>query len=276
MARTLGEAVGSSLGRFTVVENKPGAFGSVAVAALKQAPNSVIPLFIGDWAALGTNVELFKALAYNPITDFEPITALLSFPVVLYSTSSSPFSSVASLREIARARSVTFASQGNGSPGHILGAMLSKNLTADLVHVPYRGSAPAMQDLLAGQVGILFDALPAGLPYVRENRLRPLAVMSSKRTPLLPEVPTAAEVGLEGMEMDVWFGIVARKGLSREMVQDLNKAFTEALASPVIAQRFIALGYEPLPMSSERFGQFMRSELARWSKVIRQNNISAE
>jgi len=276
MARTLGEAVGSTLGRSTVVENKPGAFGSVAVAALKQAPDSVIPLFIGDWAALGTNVELFNALAYNPIADFEPITALLSFPVVLYSSSSGPFSSVASLRDLARTRSVAFASQGNGSPGHILGAMLSRNLTGDFVHVPYRGSAPAMQDLLAGQVGILFDALPAGLPYVRENRLRPLAVMSSKRSPLLPQVPTASEVGLGGMEMDVWFGVVARKDLPREMVQELNKAFTDALASPVIAQRFIALGYEPMPMSSERFAQFMRSELARWTKVIRQNNISAE
>lgn len=276
MARVLGEAVTKDSGKVVIVDNKPGGVAQIAANAVKQSPAGSLNLMLGDWGALGSNKALYKSLSYDPLTDFEPITTFMSFPIVLVVNAKSPANTVKELVAQVSVKGSTYASQGNGTAGHILGAMFKKQFNLDIEHVPYKGSGPAMQDLLGGQVGLLFEALPAALQGVKSGQLKALAVMSQQRNGLLPDVPTATEAGMAGMDMDVWFGIVARKGLPKERIASLNKMFVDALKSPAVATRFQALGYRMMPKSPDEFASFMKSESVRWSEVIRINQISAE
>lgn len=276
MARVIGEALTTLTSQTVIVENRPGAGGQIAAAAVKQSPPASLPLFIGDMAALGSNVALYRAFSYDPIKDFQPITTLLSFPMVLYVRGDSPISSVPDLIARSRREEMSYASQGIGTAGHLLGAMLKRQHKAGVEHVPYKGSAPAMQGLMSGQVGLLFDGLPAGLQYVQAGRLKAIAIMADHRSPLLPGVPTAAEAGIPDMEMDVWFGIVAGLNVPKTAVQKLNSDFVEILKSPKITSRFEAQGYEVVPRTPEQFAAYMRTELDRWRQVITANQIALD
>lgn len=276
MARVLGEVVGEREGQPVIVENKPGAGGQLAASAAKQVRGDAVSLLIGDWAMLGSNTTLYKKLSYDPIAEFQPVTSLLSFPMVLYVSATNPANSLKDLLAQSKTKGLTYASQGPGTAGHLLGAMLQRQFQIDMQHVPYKGSGPAMQDLLGGQVSMLFDGLPAGLQHVKDGRLKALAITSQKRSEFLPNVPTVAEVNAPELAMDVWFGIVARNGLPKETILRLNKDFVGALAAPKVATRFKDQGYDIIPMSSEKFGAFMKAESARWGAAITANQISVD
>lgn len=276
MARVLGEVVTERSGQSVIVDNKPGAGGQLAASATKQARGDSISLLIGDWAVLGSNAVLYKKLTYNPIADFQPVTTLLSFPMVLYVNANNPATSLKELIAQSKAKGLTYASQGAGAAGHLLGAMLKRHFQADMEHVPYRGSGPAMQDLLSNQVSMLFDGLPAGIQHVKDGRLKALVITSDNRSELLPNVPTVKEAGVPDLAMNVWFGIVARNGLPKETVQRLNKDFVDALSSPKIVSRFKGQGYDIVPMSTDQFTSYMRTELARWGEVVKVNEISVD
>jgi tripartite-type tricarboxylate transporter receptor subunit TctC len=278
LARVLGEAITQKTGRVVIVDNRPGGGGQIAAAAVKQSPTEGVTLFMGDWAVLGSNAALYTKFSYDPLADFVPITSLASFPMVLYVNAANPANNVAELlaQGAKGNRGLTYGSQGTGTAGHLLGALLQGKSKTPLVHIAYKGSAPAMQDLLANNIDMLFDALPAGQQHVASGKLKALMIMSNHPSPLLPKVPTARDQGLADLAMDVWFGVVAKAGTPKAAVADVHKAFVEALASERVATRLKPMGYEIIPMPSDAFGNYMKTEFARWSQVIKTHHIAID
>jgi len=276
LARALAETITSGIGRTVIVDNKPGGGGQIAAAWVRQQPADSSVVLLGDVATLGSNVALYRKFAYDPLTDFQPVTQLMATANVLYVNRANPVGSLQDLVVHAKAKGLSFASQGAGSGGHLLGVLLKTQSGADLVHVPYRGSGPAMQDLLAGQVDLLFDGVGAGLPYVRDGRLKALAVAASRRAPLLPDVPTTAEAGWPALRLETWFGAVVKTGTPKESVLALNRDLVAALLGAEMQSRFASLGYELTPTTPEQLAERMREDGRRWTELIRAQGITVE
>ncbi|MCK8786092.1 tripartite tricarboxylate transporter substrate binding protein [Roseomonas sp. NAR14] len=273
MARAIGSGVAGVSGRTVVVDNRPGAGGQIAATALLHAPANGRTLLIGDMGHLAYNGALFRNLSYDPLTDLAPVAGCMAMPVALFVPADSPARSLGQLVEAGRQRDLAYASQSTGSPGHILGEMLRGATGMRLTHVPYRGSAPAMTDLIGGRVDLLFDGIGAGLPYLAAGKLRVLAVATPERLPLLPDIPTTAEAGLEQLRMSVWFGLAARSGTPASVVEEVYRPIAEALRMPALVGRFEEQGFVMTPMGPEAFAPFVRSEAERWGAVIRRYEI---
>lgn len=273
MARVLGEAVAERSGQSVIVDNRPGAGGQLAAGALLKAPSDGRTLFLADMSTLSSNQFLYANFSYNPLADFQPITTLISMPMVMYVRKDLPADTFAEFVQLAKTKNLNYASQGYGTPGHLLGEILRTATGAQLTHVPYRGSAPAMNDLLGGQVDMLFDGLPPGLQHVTGGMLKALTITSPHRSDLLPNVPTTAEIGLPDLSMTVWFGIVTRAGVPTETVLDLNKNFTEALKSSKVTQQFQKQGFELTPRTPADFATLIRAEGERWGAVMKAHQI---
>lgn len=276
LARVLAQKVGDSVGQPVVVDNRPGGGAQIAAALLKQAPADGYTLLIGDIGAFAVNPSLYTKLSYDPMTDFQAITNLLSTPMVLVVPQTSKSTSLAELVARGKSGPMSYASQGPGTGGHLLGQVLNGYTEGKLVHVPYKGSAPAMQDLLSGQVDLLFEVAPPVIGQAKTGKLRPLAVASDKRVPLLPDVPTTAELGFPDLRMNVWFGLVARSGTPDAVVQKLQAEFAAALASPDVVSRFSEQGFEVVSSTPTQFTAFMRSEASRWGAVVKATGAKVE
>lgn len=276
LARALAEAITAHTGRVVIVDNKPGGGGQIAAAWVRQQAADGGVVLLGDVATLGSNVALYRKFAYDPLSDFQPLTQLMATANVLYANRTKPATSLSELVAQARAKGLNYASQGAGSGGHLLGVLLNMQTGMDLVHVPYRGSGPAMQDLLAGQVDLLFDGVGADLPYVREGRLKALATAASQQVPLLPEVPTTAEAGWPALKLETWFGAVVKAGTRAEHVLALSRELGVALRSAEMQSRFASLGYDLTPTSPEQFAERMREDGSRWRQLIRTQGITAD
>jgi len=278
VSRLIGRKITESTGEPVVVDNRPGGGAQIAAAALLQAPADGYTFMIGDVGALSINVTLYERLSYDPQRDFQAVSLVMSAPMVLLVPNRSTAKTVAELVQTGKNQGghLSYASQGIGTGGHLLAEMFKAASGAPLVHVPYKGSAPAMQDLIAGQVDLLFDVMGAALPQARGGKATILAVAAEQRSPRAPDLPTMAEAGYPGVVMTVWFEIVARSGTPEPAVRGLNGLIVAALNSPDVAKRLSDQGFDPSHSSVEQFTALMRSEREKWGAVVKASGIRVE
>jgi tripartite-type tricarboxylate transporter receptor subunit TctC len=278
VARMVGEKITRSTGQAVIVDNRPGGAGIIGAQIAKQAPPDGYTLFMGHSGTHTVNPHLYAELPYDPARDFQPVTLMMSTSHVLVVPEASPARSVADLVALARSRpeGLTYASQGVGAGGHLLGEMLAVRAGARLQHVPYKGSAPALLDLLAGRVDLFFDAIITSAPHVRAGKLRALATASPRRARVLPEVPTMAEAGYPGIELDFWFALFAPGGTPPEVVGRLHDEFVSALHSPDVAARFGDQGLEIVTSSPEELRALIRSDTARLGRIVREAGVQIQ
>jgi len=268
--RILAARLSSLLGYNVFVENRPGAGGTIgADFVAKSAPDGYTLLFTGTPHVISAWV--YKKLPYDPLKDFEPVALVASGPYVLVVNPQLPVHSIRELIAAAKAQpgKIDYASSGNGSAQHLVSALFASMAGIELNHVPYKGSGPAMQDLLGGQVKVSFAGIPNVLPHVKAGRLRALAVSTPQRSPDLPDVPTAAEAGVPGYQATLWLNLAAPAGTPGEIVQRLYAETAKALQDAELQQSFRAAGVEASPMSPQELAGFMRAEYEKWGKVVR-------
>ena len=278
VARLVGKRLADSLGQPVVIDNRPGAGGVVgAELAAKSAPDGYT-LFLGGVGSHAINPNLHAKLPYDPIKDFAPVSLLAQAPLVLVVHPSVPVHDVAEFIAYARAHPgrLNFASNGNGSSSQLAAVLFGSMAGVDMVHVPYKGLAPALTDLLAGEVQLMFSSVVAILPHIKAGKLRALAVTGAKRLAFMPELPTIAESGLPGYEASSWYGILAPAGTPRDIVMKLNAELAKALEQPEVKNSLLAEGAEPAGGSPERFAAHIRAEMERLGKIIRDAKIRLE
>lgn len=278
IARVVGQKLQESLGKTVVVDNKPGGGGQIAVTALKAAEADGHTLFIGATEMFAINPELYRKFSYAPLKDFAPITTLVSSPLVLVVPKASPANSVKDVIALAKSKpaGLTYASQGNGSIGHLLGEMFRDKVGGNYTHVAYKGSAPGLQDLMGGQVDMMFDPVITTSPLILSGKLKAVAIASPKRSASLPDVPTLAELGTTGVDASVWFGAVAKAGTPAPVVAKLHDAIVKALKSPDVMKRFGDQGLEIAPRSPAQFGDYMKTEMTRWSALVKASGVTID
>jgi tripartite-type tricarboxylate transporter receptor subunit TctC len=272
VARLLGQRLSVSLGQPVVIENKPGAGASIALDAVAKAPPDGYTIGMADTGPLAINPALYKALGYDPIASFAPVTLLANLPFVLVVHPSLPVHSVAELIALAKARpgTINYASVGNGSSVHLATELFKQMAGIDLVHIAYKGSAPALQDLLAGQVSVMFVNLLSVRPALAGNQLRALAVSSATRLTALPDLPTVAEAGVPGYAYVSWFGMVAPAKTPPEIIARLHADTVAILAEPELRQRLIEQGgVEPIGSTPAAFAATIRDDLARYAELVK-------
>ena len=269
-ARIIAPRLSTALGHQVFVENKPGAGGTIgADFVAKSKPDGYTLLFTGTPHVI--SAWLYKSLPYDSVKDFAPVSLVASGPYVVVVNPLLQVGSVPELVAAAKAQpgKIDFASSGNGSAQHLVGALFNTMAGIDLNHVPYKGSGPAMQDLLSGQVKVSFAGIPNVMPHVKAGRLRALAVTTPQRSPDLPDVPTVAEAGVPGYEATLWLNIAAPAGTPPEIVQRMYAETAKVLQDPEVQQGFRAAGVEPSVLDPEALGAFIRSEHEKWGKVVR-------
>ncbi|MBI3198197.1 MAG: tripartite tricarboxylate transporter substrate binding protein [Rhodospirillales bacterium] len=278
MSRALAEWFGTKLGQPIVVENKPGAGGMLGADIVAKARGDTHIVMISSAASHGIGPVLYRDVPYDPLGDFTHIHLVGAFPSVLAVNASSPVTSVKELVELARAKpgEVTYGSGGNGTMNHLVGQLLVRETGVQITHIPYRGSAPAMNDLLGGQISALMESLPTAIGYFNAKRMRPLAVSEDARAPTLPETPTFREAGFPGVVATNWFGFSAPAGIPPELAKRWEVEIAAALQSAEIKGHFDRTGIRPGTLGSEGYTALVRSELARWREVIRAGNIRAD
>jgi tripartite-type tricarboxylate transporter receptor subunit TctC len=276
ISRAVAPIMSESLRTPVIVDNRPGATGAIGASYVARSKPDGHTLLIVPSSVLVINQWVHKSLPYNPETDFAPVINAGSSPNLLAVHPSVAADSLAELIALARKKPLSFASAGNGSPQHLCGELLNVSAGIDLVHVPYKGAAPALQDVVAGQVPLICNALSLLLPQVRAGRLRAIALTSRIRHPQAPEVPTAHEAGLPGFEVDVWFGFVAPAATPAATVERLNAEIGRALRTPAVAAPLQANGLTIVADSPREFGALIAAESARWRGIVERAGIRAD
>src|SRR5579862_327381 len=275
LCRIVGEKLSLKWGQPVVIENRAGAGGNIGAEAVFKAEPYGITLLCSPPGPLSINHNLYKALGYDP-AKFAPITVLAVVPNVVTARFDLPADSILELIAYAKANpgKVTYASQGNGSTSHLSAQMLQSMAGLDLVHVPYKGEGPALVDIVAGRVDIFIGNLAAALKYHQAKRAKILAVASTRRSPVLPDIPTVAEAGLPGFISSAWFGLVAPPGTPPAVLSRVNADAVEALKLPDVQARFLEQGAEPVGNTPAEMAAFVKEEMARWQKVIQTANVT--
>lgn len=278
VARPLAQFLGERLKQKIIVDNRGGAGGSIGADLVANAPADGYTLIMATVGTHAINAALYKHLAYDPVKDFTPISLVAAAPVALVANPSVPVKSVADVIALAKAKpgSLNFGSAGNGTPGHLTGEMFRTATGADLKHVPYKGSAPAVADLLGGQTQLMFDPLQSVLPQVRAGRLKLLAVSSKERSPAAPDVPTFAQAGLRDFEATAWWGVFAPAGLPPAITKRLNAEINAVVRSEAFRALLVPQGVTVIADTPEQFAQFQRSELVKWGKAVRASGASID
>jgi tripartite-type tricarboxylate transporter receptor subunit TctC len=278
IARVAAEGMAAALGQPVIVDNRPGAAGNVAAKVVAAAPPNGTTLLLATNGSHGANPSLYTTLGFDPIRDFTPISMLASVTNVLVVHPSVPVRSVQELVALAKARpgTLNFASASSGSAGHLVGEMFKTRLGVDIVHVPYRGAAPAQTDILAGRVEMLFGTLQTVLEPIRAGQLRALAVTARERAPQLPEVPTLAETVLPGFSADAWFALMGPAGLPEPVVSRLQAAAETALANPALHERLTQQGVAVEVGTAAQLRDFLPGEIAKWGEAVRLSGARAE
>ncbi|MCT9126558.1 tripartite tricarboxylate transporter substrate binding protein [Cupriavidus gilardii] len=278
IARTLGEEMSQTLGQSIVVENRPGAGGNIGAELVARSPaDGYTMLIVANGMAV--NPALYRKLSYDPIKDFAPVSLLAVVPNVLVANKAK--TSAKTVPEvIASAKSqpgkYTYASAGNGTSIHLAGELFTSMAGVELLHVPYKGSGPAVTDLLGGQVDYMFDSITSAKPHIDAGKLTAIAVTTSKRSAALPNVPTVAEAGLPGYELSPWFAAFVPAGTPPAVVETLNRAMVEALRKPAVQKRLAAIGAEPIGSTPAELKQHLAKETDKWGKLIRTRGIRAD
>ena len=270
LARTLGQKVAESVGHQVIVDNRPGAGGHIcAEIAARSAPDGYTLLFGTTFLTIG--VSLYSKLRYDLLKDFAPITQAVNYTNLLVVHPSLPVKSVRELIALAKSRpgQLNYGSPGNGTPPHMTGELFKTQAGVSIQHVPYKGGAPAIADLLGGQITIYFDNVPPLLQHVKTGRMRALGVTSLIRSSVLPDVPTIDESGLKGFESIGWNGPLAPAATPRKIIATLNAEFVRALSLPEIRERLLAQGAEPVGGTPEQFAAFIRSDIPKWAQVVK-------
>ena len=277
LARIVTSRLSQKLEQQFVVENRAGANGGIGTdAAAKARPDGYTLMYASSNHAI--NPSLYPKLPWDPVKDFTPIGLVGVTPLVLTITSALPARNVQELAALARARpnGLTYASAGNGSPGHLAGVLFNRMSRVTMLHVPYKATQQAMTDLTTGQVQVMYPSLTAVLPQIQARKLRGLAMTSSKRSALAPELPTLDESGLRGYEASIWNGLLAPARTPAEIVSKLETTLVQVMQTPDVKERFAGLGADPLTSTSARFGRLISDELAKWNTVIREGGVRVE
>jgi tripartite-type tricarboxylate transporter receptor subunit TctC len=277
VGRLVAQKLGDGWGQTVVVDNRPGAGGNIGTEIVARAPaDGYTLLLVGPNHTV--NISLFSKIPYDPVNDFAPVSVVTSAPYLLLVNPSVGVNTVADFIALAKARpgKILYASAGNGTAGH-LGMELIKTMAGiDVVHIPYKGSPPALTDLLAGQVSAAFDNVLSSAPHVKAGKLRAIAVSTSKRSSAMPDVPTVAESGLPGFEVAVWQGILAPAGTPRSTVDALHAAIITALARPDMKGRMAANGTDIIGNSPAEFAAFIKSDIVKWAKVVKNSGARVD
>lgn len=277
MARTVAQKLNESWQQAVVVENKPGASGSVGSEIVaRSAPDGYTLLVQGTQHAI--NLSLYKQLPYDTLRDFVPINYIASAPFLLVLHPSVPANTVAELIAYIKARpgGLNYGSSGVGGGAHLAGEIFKTAAGVPLTHIPYKGAAPAMADLLGGQVTMVFDPIPTSITQVRAGRLKALAITSAKRSALMPELPTVAESGLPGFDVSAWFGLYGPAAMPKDIAIKLNAEVNRILQLPEVKEKFAGLGAESMIMNTDQFAVHLRAEIAKFAKAIKDSGATAE
>jgi tripartite-type tricarboxylate transporter receptor subunit TctC len=278
IARTVGAKLQEKLGGTFVVDNKGGAGGTLGATQAKRSAPDGYTILVSSLGPFVIGPHLIKGVGYDPLTDFDYITVAVQAPNVLAVPASSPHKTFADLLKFIKANpdKMTFASAGNGTSDHLTAELFWQETNAKAVHVPYKGGAPAMSDLLGGQVDATFMNINTGLPNIKAGKLRALAITSSRRSPLLPDVPTMEELGFKGVTVYSWQAFAAPKGLPADIKTKLHDAIVAGLNDPAVKPKLLELGFEIVGNTPEQFTAFQAAEFARWKKVIEVGKITAD
>jgi len=275
-ARTIAQELSAPLGQPVLVENRPGAGGNVAAAEVARSPADGYTLLLTLNALHAISPHLYAKLPFDAMTDFSFITPLVSFINVLVVSPASPLRSMKDVIDAAKRApgKLTFASSGNGTNLHLTGELFKSMAGIDIVHVPYKGSAPALTDVMGGSVAMMFDTIPSAVAHVKSGKLGALAVTGATRSPLFPDVPTVAEAGLPGFEVVSWYGLIGPAGMPQAVVKRLNAEAVKAAGSNAFRGRMEPLGFEVITSTPDRMAQMLAADSARWAAVIKAAGVT--
>ena len=277
VARVLFQQVAESTGQQFVIDNRAGAGGNIGAEHVAKSPADGYTVLIGT-TAHAINMSLLKALNYDVQKDLAPVSLLTQGPLVLVTHPQFPANSVKELIDMAKAKpgSLNFASSGNGQSTHLSAELFNSMAGTKMVHVPYKGSAPALSDLMTGQVGIMFDTTLSAMPFVRAGKLKALGVTSPQRTPAAPDVPTIAESGLPGYEVFAWNGVFVPAGTPKAIIAQLNEEIRKAMQLPQVRDKFSAQGFAASWNTPDQFGVFVRNEVDKWARTVKASGATLD
>jgi len=278
VARAVAQSLGKQLGQPVIVENRPGAAGALGSLAVARAPADGYTLLLGSNGPIAISPSLDPKLPYDPARDLRPVAAVAAVPFMLVANRNLPANDVKGLVELARRKpgAINFASPGTGTTNHLVGELLKTMAKVEMVHIPYKGASPAMNDVASGVVQFMSGDINTLLPMIQGGRLKPLAVTGAARSNLVPDVPTVAESGIAGFEATGWFGLFAPAATPRPVVDRLAAAVAAALKDPEVDERIKALGGAPLELSGDAFGAYAAKERAKWKQVIDAHQIKPD
>jgi len=276
VGRAIAQRMTETFGQTVIVDNRAGAGGVVGADLVAKAPADGYTVLLCSTGAIAINPGLMPNMPYDSVRDFAPLSLVVTIPYLLLVSASSPMHSVQAMIAAAKSRpgQLNFGSAGTGSTSHLAGELFKSMAKIDMVHVPYKGSAPAATDLIGGQLHTMFDAVAVALPLVRGGKLRALGISTVKRSQLVPDVPTIAEAGVPGYEVATWHGICAPAGTPRPVVTTLNHAIVKAVHHPETKQRLVSIGADVVGSTPDAFARFIRSELEKWSRIIKASGAS--
>jgi tripartite-type tricarboxylate transporter receptor subunit TctC len=277
MARMLAPALQEILGQTIVIESKPGAGGTIgANFVAKSPPDGYTILMVYDTYAV--NPHVYKNLPFDSFKDLAPVTELVKIPLVVVAGNKLPANNLRELTDLSKTKTngINFSSGGAGSSGHLAAELLKTNLGIDMTHVPYKGGGPAMTATISGETDITILGAVITVPQIKGGNLKALAVLGKKRTPALPQVPTASEQGLTNFDVSSWVGVLVPAGTPAAIIDKINNAFAQALKTPAVQARMVEQGNEVVASSPAQFGVFLNQESVKWAKVIKDNNIQLE
>jgi len=277
IARIMQEPLSQVLGQQIIIDNRGGAGGSIGTdIAAKSAADGYTVLF--TLSSHTINPAIYPKLAFDTEKDFAPVSLVASLPQILVANPDFPVKSVKDVIQMAKAKpdAVSYASVGNGSPGHLAGAMMASSAGVNMMHIPYRGGGPAITDVIAGQVPLLWVSIPAAANYVKTGKVKALAVSTVKRSPVFPDVPTMVELGFKDYEVDSWYAMFVPTGTPQAVIDSLYKATVKVLAEPAVKEKLIGQGAEAVGSTPAQLGAVVKAELVKWKKVTKEASIKAE
>jgi tripartite-type tricarboxylate transporter receptor subunit TctC len=277
IARIMQEPLSQALGQQIIIDNRGGAGGSIGTDIAAKSPSDGYTVLF-TLSSHTINPAIYPKLAFDTEKDFLPVSLVASLPQILVANPDFPAKSVKEVIQMAKAKpdAVSYASVGNGSPGHLAGAMMAGSAGVNMMHIPYRGGGPAITDVIAGQVPLLWVSIPAAANYVKTGKLKALAVSTVKRSPVFPDVPTMAELGFKDYEVDSWYAMFVPAGTPQAIVDSLYKATIKVLADPAVKEKLIAQGAEAVGSTPAQLGAIVKTELVKWKKVTKDAAIKAE
>jgi tripartite-type tricarboxylate transporter receptor subunit TctC len=278
MARVLAQKLGDRLGQQVIVDNKGGAGGSIAAEFVAKAPADGHTLFFGTTGTMAINPSLYSKLRYDPVKDFAPVSLMASTMNVLVVNPQVPARNLADVIKLAKAKpgDITYGSAGNGSSNHLSGELFRSTAGIQISHIPYKGSAPALVDLMGGRITMMFDTIAQQTQNIAAGKVRAIAVTGPKRSPLLPDVPTAQEAGLKDFDVTIWFGVLAPAGTPAPIIDKLSREIGAVMSTDEMKKRMQADGAEARPTSPAEFAALIRSDLAKWSPVVKASGATLD